>query len=199
MSNTDEPYDFEEQLAFGKEWERRVRPYLERHLTALLMENVSFEDDPETQRAGIDLVGEVTAPDIDVKTYSYEHIIEDTLFIEVASVLERQVPGWFYDSQSDLMVVIGENKAGTEVYKRGWLVPLQTGIREWFDDAVDVHDWDFARVPNDGYHTGGYWVPVADVPSEFVFPFDPRPPDTDSADKHQKKLVAWTGGEVSDD
>jgi len=194
MSRDDDVYDFEEQLAFGKKWERRVRPYLERHLTALLMENVSFEDDPETQRAGIDLAGGVVAPDVDVKTYSHKYITEDVLFIEVASVLERQVPGWFYDSQSDLMVVIGENKAGTGVYKRGWLVPLQTGIREWFNSAVDMHDWTFVRVPNDGYHTGGYWVPVADVPDEFVFSFDPRPPNTESADEKQKSLGDWTDG-----
>lgn len=198
-SDDDDVYDFQEQLNFGKKWEERVRPYLERYLNALIMENIAFEDEPETQRAGIDIRSELIDPDVDVKTYSHKYITEDTLFIEVLSVMEREVPGWFYDGEFDLMVVIGENKAGTAVYKRGWLVLMQTGIRDWFDEAVDSHDWDFARVPNTDYHTGGYWVPVEDIPSEFVFSFDPRPPSTDSMDERQKELDKWTDGGVSNE
>lgn len=184
----DDAYDFGEQLDFGEKWERRVRPHLERHLTAITMKNVSFDDDPETQLAGIDILGGVADPDIDVKTYSHKYIVRPTLVIETVSVMEKGKPGWFHTSQSDLMVVIGPNKAGTNVYKRGWIVPLKTGIREWFDDALDTHDWDSARVPNGDYHTFIWWVPVSDIPEEFVFEFDPRPPDARSEDPSQKGL-----------
>jgi len=194
MSNdASDPYDFREQLNFGKKWERRVRPHLERYLTALTMKNVSFDEDPETQLAGIDLLSDVTEPDVDVKTYSHKYITEPNLFIETLSVMKEEKPGWFYTSESDLMVVIGPNKPGTRVYKRGWIVPLNTGIREWFDEALETHDWDHACVPNGDYRTFGWWVPADDIPDEFIFEFDPRPPNANSANPSQKELKEWGG------
>jgi len=48
------PYSFEEQLKFGKEWERRVSNRLEDILTIYAAQNIVFDDEPEMQLAGID-------------------------------------------------------------------------------------------------------------------------------------------------
>lgn len=195
MSSDDDAYDFEEQLNFGLEWEKRVKPYIRRNLTAMVLQNIEFDEDPDRQLAGVDYESAAVDPEMDIKTYSHEHITNDDIVIEVASVLPHSPDGekkrgWFYTSESDFVVVVGENKAGTDVYKRGWIMPLQTGVRAWFDDALESHDWDFALVPNGSYDTGIYWVPATDIPDEFLFSFDPRPP-TDR-ETPQSELDKWT-------
>lgn len=198
MSKDGDEYDFEEQLDFGLKWERRVKPYIKQNLTALLLNNIEFDEDPERQLAGVDYETEAVEPDVDIKTYRHEHIAADFLCIETASVIPVEAniqpqPGWFYTSDSDYMIVVGENKAGTGVYHRGWIMPFETGVREWFDEALEAHDWDFATVPNGEYNTGVFWVPAADFPDEYLFEFDPRPPRPDSADPNQLDLSQWGG------
>jgi len=183
-------YRFTEQLEFGKRWEERAKPHLKRLLTSVQLSNVSHDRRPELQEAGIDHIVSKDTAKIDVKTYSHEKLSERAICIEVASSLEHGTPGWFWDTESDLMVVVYPNKAETNLAKTAYMMPFNTGVREWFREEKDR--FDFARVPNPGYHTGVYWVPVDSFPDEFLVEFDPRLP-TDR-ETPQSDLAKWTSG-----
>jgi hypothetical protein len=173
-----EPFDFEEQLEFGLEWEEEVQERLEDMILSLNLQSISFEDNPELQRAGVDHIVSKEEPGIDVKTCSHKYADSELLVFEVMSVVEDGKPGWFWEAESDLIVWVYPNKAKTNLYKRGYLMPLQTGLREWFQEHGEQYD--YRRIPNTGkfgeYHTGIRLVPVGDIPQEYLVSFDPRLP-----------------------
>lgn len=186
-----DPYDFDEQLNFGNEWEAAAKQHLQELFTAVSVTNISYDQQPELQRAGVDVLFQQDTTTIDVKTQSSEYIDSPNLPIEVVSVMHEQKPGWFYKADSDLVVWVFENRAGTNLHKTGYMMPLTSGLRDWFDDRAD--DYLFRRIPNSGkygdYATGCRLVPIDDFPPEYLVEFDPRLP-TDR-ETPQSDILEW--------
>lgn len=190
-----EPYDFDEQLEFGNEWESEVRQKLESVLLRLSVDSIDYEENPGMQRAGIDHIISKEQPTIDVKASRYEKTKDPHLPFEVVSVMESGEPGWFLDDEkeTDLIVWVYPNKAKTNLYKTGYLMPMKTGIRSWFEENFEKYD--FATCKTNGqygeYHTGMRWVYIPDIPDEYLVEFDPRLP-TDK-ETPQSDITEWMG------
>jgi len=186
-------YSFDEQLKFGNNWEQEVRERLESLFLRITVDNVDYEERPELQRAGIDHIISKERPSVDVKTQSHSKVGNDYLPFEVLSVVEDCVPGWFVDpsKDTDLIVWVYPNKAETNLHHVGYLMPLKTGIREWWKEHGD--EYDYATVPNHGkygeYTTGVRWVVIDDIPDQYLIEFDPRL----STDKEtpQSDITKW--------
>ena len=198
MSGTDEPAVFEDDLAFGLEWEERASERLEEILLSVRATNVDYAKRPELQRAGIDSILGKERPTFDVKVQSNHHTDTGNLPIEVMSVVEDMEPGWFYTSDADMVVWLYENKAGTNLHHTGYLMPLRDGLIEWFNDRKD----EFRRItkPNKGQYGDNYTtvcrlVPIEQFPAEYLAEFDPRLPN--DRETSQSDLGEWGGG-VSD-
>lgn len=191
MSTDDDAYDFDEQLDFGTDWEATAKDHLKELFTSISVSNISYDDDPELQRAGIDVLFQQEETKIDVKTQRYEHVDSPNLPIEIVSVLESGEPGWFWSADSDLIVWVYPNKAQTNLHHVGYLMTLSEGLRDWFDSHTD--DFQFRRIATEGrygeYHTACYLVPIAEIPDEYLVTFDPRLP-TDR-DTPQSDLMRW--------
>lgn len=188
VSVGDEPFDFDEQLAFGEEWERRVSERLNSLLKSISVENISFDENPELQLSGVDAVLKRENPQFDVKTQSHKHIATGNLPIETWSKFEQSTPGWFYTSESDIVVWVYPNKAHTNLYRKGYFMMLGEGIRGWFNDRHDRYR--SIEVQNTGWMTKCRLVPIEDFPDEYLVEFDPRIP-TDR-DTPQSDLSKWS-------
>lgn len=187
-----EPFSFIEQLEFGNEWEEVATDHLHELFMSVSATNIDYDERPELQRAGIDTILSKEQPTIDIKTQRYEYTKSENLPIETVSVLEDQKPGWFYHADSDMVVWVYPNKAETNLYKTGYLMPLTDGLREWFDDRYA--DFEFKRIPNQTakygeYHTGIRLVPIDTFPDEYLVSFDPRlPVDRETP---QSDILSW--------
>jgi len=190
--STDDPYDFDEQLDFGTDWEATAKEHLKELFTSVSVSNIDYDQNPELQRAGIDVLFQKGEPKIDVKTQRYEHTKSPNLPIEIMSVMSEDKPGWFWEAESDLIVWIYPNKAKNNLYKTGYLMTLTDGLREWFRDTSD--EYDFKRIPNSGrygdYYTGCVMVPISDFPDEYLVEFDPRLPT--NRETPQSDIMRWT-------
>jgi hypothetical protein len=191
VDDDSDPYDFDEQLNFGTDWEAAAKKHLRELFTSISVSNISYDEEPELQRAGIDVLFQKENTKIDIKTQRHEHAHSPNLPIEVMSVMEDHEPGWFYTADSDLVVWIYPNKAETNVYKTGYLMTLTDGLREWFNERSD--EFDFTRIPNRGrygeYDTGCRLVPIKEIPDEYLVEFDPRLP-TDR-ETPQSDIMRW--------
>jgi len=186
-----EPYDFGEKLSFGTDWEATAKEHLQELFTSISVSNISYDENPELQRAGIDVLFQQEDTKIDIKTQRFEHTKSPNLPIEVLSVMDSMEPGWFYEADSDLVVWIFPNKAKTNLYKTGYLMTLTDGLRDWFDKNAE--DYRFVRIPNKGmygkYETGCRLVPIEDFPSEYLVEFDPRLPT--ERETPQSDIMGW--------
>lgn len=187
MSSSDEPADFEEDLDFGQKWEAQAKDHLRELFSAVAVSNIDYHDRPELQRAGIDVLFQQSETSIDIKTQRRRYYDTGNLPIEVLSVAEKQKPGWFWEADSDLVVWVYPNQAGTNLDKTGYLMPLTEGLRDWVDDRAE--DFRYISVPNGEYHTGCLLIPIEEFPDEYLVEFDPRL--ATDRDTPQSDLMEW--------
>jgi hypothetical protein len=189
-----EAFDFDEQLQFGNNWEEQAKTHLQELFTAVSVSNIDYNQRPDLQRAGVDVLFRKEETTIDVKTQSHKYVDSANLPIEIVSVVEEDLPGWFWDSDSDLVVWVYPNKAKTNLHKTAYLMPLTDGLRDWFDDHAD--DFRYIRTETNGrygkYHTGCRLVPIDVFPEEYLVQFDPRLPT--ERDTPQSDILKWVGG-----
>ena len=190
MSNS---YDFDEQLDFGSDWEAYAKDRLQELFSAVSVSNIDYNQRPELQRAGVDVLFQQSETTIDIKTQRNDYFHTGNLPIEVMSVVEECIPGWFHDAESDLVVWVYPNKAGTNLYQTGYLMPLTDGLRDWFDKTAEQYRYIETQTTGryGTYHTGCRLVPVTEFPDEYLVEFDPRIPT--NRETPQSDILRWVG------
>jgi hypothetical protein len=188
-------YSFDEQLSFGKEWEQQAKSHLQELFTAVSVSNIDYDEQPELQRAGVDVVFQQETTDIDIKTQRHGHLNTGNLPIETLSVVEKGKLGWFFEAESDLIVWVYPNKAGTNLHKTGYLMPLTDGLRDWFAENAETYRYVEVETHSEygAYHTGCRLVPVDSFPAEYLVEFDPRLPT--ERETPQSDIQRWVGGD----
>lgn len=190
--NSDEPrtQDWNESLADGVKWEQKLEERLEKVLMTTALERISFEDDPEAQLSGIDMVLSQESPKIDVKSRSYIGLRYDDILIETWSVWEEQIPGWFYTTEADLIARVYENEPGTNLTK-GYFIVMSDTFDQWFRDNYEDYDETFQHTVrgDEEWHSAVREVPIEDFPQGTLVEFDPTlyEPTVDS----QQDLSGW--------
>jgi len=175
MSTDDEPYDWEDKLDMGTQWEEGLGNRLETVLSRLHIERIAFEDNPEKQLSGVDAVLSRGEPDIDVKVQRNEHLTTGNLPIETWSVVEKAIPGWFYTGEADVIAWAYKNKAGTNLHPTGYLLFKTEAFVEWFNDHIDEFKEVTVETKRDGdtWETKSRLVPIERFPDENLVPFTP--------------------------
>lgn len=179
--------DFNDDLAFGAEWESELSDRLESILLSVTVSNISFDNDPETQLNGIDSIVEQDDAKIDIKTEWAEYRNSPNLPIEVWSMFERQKRGWFLTSESDYIVWLRESKTGTNLHS-GFIMVLDDELREWFQDRCDSYPR--REIKNENWTTVIRLVPIDDFPEDKLFEFDPTL--NEPVDDEQQDLSEWS-------
>lgn len=183
---------FSEDLEFGLKWEREATDRLNELLLSVRATNIDYSDRPELQRAGIDGIMQKEQPSFDIKCQRHKYADSPNLPIEIHSVVEKGELGWFYTADSDMVVWIFPNKANTNLYHKGYLMPLHDGLRDWVRENNDqFRRFEKANSGQYGdYTTEGYLIPIDEFPEEYLVGFDPRLP-TDR-ETPQSDIMEWS-------
>jgi hypothetical protein len=120
----------------------------------------------DEQRDGIDIVVELNNATFDVKFRDYRYYLRGIL-IETVSVVEENVPGWFYTSKADAIVYLWWDPTHTRLMPTGYYIYIQDKkLRSWFEKNKASYGPILATTKKDGktYHTEFYIVPIEDFP-----------------------------------
>lgn len=170
-------HDFDEKLEQGLKWESELADTLETILVTKGLEQISFEDNAEMQRSGIDLVLQQDSPNIDVKCREHYAIQFGDILLETWSVYEENKRGWVYKPDIDLVAYVFENRPGTNLQK-GYFIVMSDVFREWFQENATEYPQKVAENSSfGGYTTVNRAVPMEDFPEETLIEFDPALPE----------------------
>lgn len=184
-------HDFEESLEKGLKWEEILKPRLKKVLLTTGLESISFEENPDMQRSGIDMVlQQEENPNIDVKARQNYALGFGDILLETWSVWEENVRGWAFKDDIDLVAYVFENESGTNLVE-GYFIVMNDEFHDWFPD----NETNFPRrtVPNEsfgGYTTVNRGVPHEDFPPGTLVEFDPT--QFEPVDDEQQDLSEWS-------
>lgn len=182
-------HDFDESLDMGLKWERILKPKLEKVLLATSLESISFEENPDMQRSGIDLVLQQENPNVDVKAREHDALQYGDILIETHSVYEKGELGWAFKPAIDLVAYVFENEAGTNL-EEGYLIVMSDEFRDWFqENATNYPEKEADNSSFGGYTTLNRAVPMEDFPPGTLIEFDPT--QFEPANDDQQELSGW--------
>lgn len=176
--------DFESDLEFGVKWERKITELLKDKIQTVMVENISFDDDPETQLNGIDMVTELGDATIDVKTEKPGYMDSPNLPFETWSVKDEKL-GWFYTSDADFVLWTRLNHRGGVHSLRAMV--LDDELRDWFGERIE--SFRSHEVDNTTWTTVIRLVPMRKIPENKLYEL--ATPDVTSENDEQTGLDAW--------
>lgn len=182
--------DFGVDREFGIKWEDEVSDSLKDQLRSVMVSNISFDEDPETQLDGIDSILQQDEATFDIKTERPKYRNSPNLPIETWSVVDRAEKGWFHTSKSDYIIWLRPNKAETNIHS-AFLMVLDDDLEAWFKERRESYRR--VKVPNEGYTTIIRLVPINDFPEDKLYKFDLTL--SDPVEDEQQELSDWVGGD----
>lgn len=140
-------YNFNKQLEIGQKAELKALDYLKRTFSKI----VDVRDEPTYQTRGIDFM--CWDIGVEVKSDSFN---TDLLFFETKRHVERDLPGWLYTCQADIMVWVKPSNILQFMWPQAKEVVLSK-LNQYRKVQTKT------PVGNSYYSTQGVLVPVADV------------------------------------
>lgn len=157
-------HDFEESLMFGLKGENLFK---NTHGDIFInkLNHILFDTNRNKQLSGIDFEFESRKIKFDLKTRRYFAYKYNDILIETISVIEKNKPGWFYTSQSDIIVYIWFNEKEDSIID-GYIVDLlQT--RKWLKDNENKFEVKIAHTNSQygNYSTKNICIPIKNFPA----------------------------------
>jgi hypothetical protein len=182
-------YSFKSQLEEASKWERIVADYL---ADIILNETIKLADQKE-QRDGIDATVELRKLSFDLKFMDNRYYLKG-IPIELVSVAEKGILGWFYTTKADAIVYLWWNENKTGLMPIGYYLILSHDFRKWFEENKSKYEEKQTRTQyerGDGkaeiYTTKFVIIPIEHFPSKFLKKFfTPR-----IEQRNQKKITEF--------
>ena len=162
MTSLPKRHRFEEKLSEAEKWEEKVAPAL---VDAVVSEAWRKAGRLE-QRSGIDVIVKLREGRFDVKFRDNKWYLKDIL-IETASVVEKNVPGWFYRSDADAILYLWWNKSKTGIMPIGYLIFIKDErLKKWFEENRHKYPEYQAETSSEWgtWHTKFTVIPIRDFP-----------------------------------
>lgn len=168
-------YKFKGAKGFGRVYERLFYEVVKDTDRDLRL----YDDDVymQTQMSGIDL--EIDDISIDIKTQKQRHILSGNLPIETISVMHKQKPGWFVETDADAAVFLYERwgalPESPALHDRGYILIIDDVCRAAVDELAESGDLDGYTIHNSsfgGYDAWNWMVPLPAFPAKKVKQFD---------------------------
>jgi len=124
----------------------------------------------------VDVTVKLKRSSFDVKFRDNQYYLKGIL-IETVSVLERDIPGWFYTSKADEVIYLWWNKGRTTLMPIGYRIFIQDRrLREWFEQRkADYPEKEAVSTRNgETWHTRFVIVPIEDFPEGTIQRFRVR-------------------------
>ena len=211
--------DWYHSLAFGNLGEELARKKIKRFLTSVITYyDYDTTEGRANQRKGIDFNVSLKEFTFDVKVRDYSYWFHKDILIEVDSVIEKKVPGWYYTSKSDLIFYTWFNRNRTDLHdaKIILLTPAREFIKKYMEETKLKYY--IAETNRDGeiYHTRNFAIPISKFPPGTLLecdvtqiksvyylddetPVNKEPPayNTTQADKNTVYELPYTGNTKS--
>ncbi|MEM0124303.1 MAG: hypothetical protein QXF41_02045 [Candidatus Micrarchaeaceae archaeon] len=164
--------DFKESLEFGNKWEEVVLKQLKNVLPST--ELVRFEDNPDLQRKGVDLLDRKRMFPFEIKTRT--KYFDDILF-ETVSDIERKTLGWYYYTMSPALVynwVDAEKNQSVKLYIMNIFKIRNRKIVEKAIEKLGLKPLiSVSYGANRTWYTENYAVPITFIPTDSIIQFQP--------------------------
>lgn len=164
-------YKFKGAKGFGRVYERlfyEVIADTDRELTL-------YDDDVhmQTQMRGIDL--EIDDVAIDIKTQKQRHILSGNLPIETISVMHKQIPGWFVETDADAAIFLYERRGALPespaLHDTGYILIIDEECRDAVEELAESGAVDGYTIHNSsfgGYEAWNWMIPLPAFPARKV-------------------------------
>lgn len=179
--------NFEENIEFGEKYEDKFKKKLEKIFMILQIDSIRFADNPELQKAGIDLKIFSEQSNIDVKVrskfannycYNKDILLEEKTSIKNKTNLNSGRPGWLYTIKNGLVAYCWENIHGTNLESIGYFLIINDSFRDWFEKNKHLFLIPNFSVSKD--ELGRYWytqnriIPIGSYPKNYILKFNPK-------------------------
>ncbi|MEM3452495.1 MAG: hypothetical protein QW835_02580 [Candidatus Hadarchaeum sp.] len=167
-------HDFNRCLEEGLLWEARLRPFVEKLLIGKILHSVSFNERPDLQKSGIDMILQKEAPSVEIKIRDHKYYAQKDILLETVSVAEERTEGWAYLTKADLIFYIWKTPAGTNLAD-GYIILIQK-LKDWLKQNEHKFKKKIACSVRDGkiWHTENVAVPIAEFPDGTLYRFSPH-------------------------
>jgi hypothetical protein len=164
-------FDFEQELINAKKWEqlavKELQPFM------LHTKLIEYSENPEIQKAGIDVITTPHSITYDVKTRMKYY---PDILIETVSNIERNIPGWWYTSKADALVYHWLNSQKNRSLKL-YIIALQM-LRDmdFLNNVLAMHpeiELKKSSSNNGTWHTAFYTVPINLFPQDCIAELPP--------------------------
>ncbi|MEM4067088.1 MAG: hypothetical protein QXV17_09550 [Candidatus Micrarchaeaceae archaeon] len=164
--------DFKESLEFGNKWEEVILKQLKNVLPST--ELVRFEDNPDLQRKGVDLLDRKRMFPFEIKTRYTTKYFDDILF-ETISDIERETPGWYYYTMSPALVynwVDAEKNQSVKIYIMNIFKIRNRRIVEKAIEKLGLKPLiSVSYGANRTWYTENYAVPITFIPADSIIQY----------------------------
>jgi len=173
-------HDFAEKLSEVQEWEKK----LGQTIVDLVVAETWRQATRMEQREGIDTIVKLKEGKFDVKIRDRKWYLRDIL-IETVSVVEKNIPGWFYTSDADAVFYVWWNETKTDLMPIGYFIFIQNKkFREWFEKNKNKYRELQTETKSEwgSWHTKFVVIPIEDFPKGSLMRVRVSvPPDTEQS------------------
>lgn len=136
---------------------------------------VTYAENPEVQKHGIDGFLTTKKPTVDTKTRGYDAYRYHDILIETLSIRERDILGWFYTTNADVIAYVWTNSSGTNLVD-GYLLFMSDSVRQWFETNKNQFKVKIAHSKAKGkeWTTENRAVPISQFPKGTLYRFNPQ-------------------------
>lgn len=164
-------HDFSEEANEAKKWERIAMRELQ--LFMLHTKLIEYSENPETQKAGIDVITTSRGLTCDVKT---RHKYYPDILIEIMSDVERKIPGWYHTSKADALIYHWLNKDKTRSVKLYVIALQKLRDQDFLNSVLGAHpEFKLGYSSSNGgaWHTSFYTIPIDLFPPDCIVELPP--------------------------
>ncbi len=176
--------NFDEDVKDAKPWEKRIAKKVKDFLLKRYIKNLGYEtlEDIKYQKQGIDAIAKAEKSTHEFKTRDYDpKYYNKDILLETISVVHKNILGWLYTSQADVIIYCWKNESESNLMPIGYFILLKE-LRKtsWYDNLpgdyfVKRTKYGSKREYISGtqhWHTKFVCPPIEDFPSGTLFRFN---------------------------
>lgn len=174
------PHDFDESLKKYESWVKRLIEKIEEFMIKYNIRTIPYGTprDIEIQKSGIDIIVKSESSGWEVKIRSSKYY-EKGILLETTSVVEKNILGWLYTSNADVIAYCWLNESSTNLMPHGYFINLNK-LRQtkWYETLTEIYYVNHTKSVRKTPDGKKYWTtefvtpPIKDFPRHTLYRFN---------------------------
>jgi len=172
--------DFDKDVSEAAPWEKRIAEKIEEFMLKYNVRKIPYgtQREKEIQKSGIDVIVKSESSDWEIKTRDHKYY-EKGILLETKSIVERNILGWLYTSQADVIAYCWLNESSTNLMPNGYFIMLKN-LRQtlWFKTLTQRYHIRTAKSMRKTPEGERFWTtefitpPIEDFPRGTLYRFN---------------------------